>query len=126
MNFIYALDGWREMDEKPSLYELITHVDVVEWLRLGVLLKLDMKDLQAIERERVSIADRLQQMYNLWLMSQPGATRRQLLKALEVMKARTLADNYKKWIASNAPNTRSASASRTSSKQSKCIPLVGG
>ena len=114
------------MDGKPSLDELITHVDVVEWLRLGVLLKLDMKDLQAIERERASIADRLQLMYNLWLMSQPGATRRQLLKALEVMKARTLADNYKKWIASNAPNTRSASASRTSSKQSKCIPLVGG
>ena len=117
------------MDGKPSLDELITHVDVVEWLRLGVLLKLDMKDLQAIERERASIADRLQLMYNLWLMSQPGATRRQLLKALEVMKARTLADNYRKWIASNAvkpPNTRSASDSRTSSKQSKCIPLVGG
>ena len=114
---------------KPSLDELITHVEVVEWLRLGVLLKLDMKDLQAIERERASIADRLQQMYNLWLMSQPGATRRQLLKALEVMKALTLADNYKKWIASNAakpPNTRSASASKISSKQSKCIPLVGG
>ena len=78
--------------------------------------------------EVVYIADRLQLMYNLWLMSQPGATRRQLLKALEVMKALTLADNYRKWIASNTvkcPNTRSASASRTS-KQSKCIPLVGG
>lgn len=49
---------------------------------------------------------------------------------LEVMRALTFADNYNKWIASNTvkcPNTRSASASRTSSKQSKCIyTFVGG
>ena len=50
-------------------------------------------------------------------------------KALEVMKALTLAGNYEEWIASNAvkpPNTRSASASRASLKQSKCIPLGVG
>ena len=119
------------MDDKPTLKELLTHVDVgVKWMTLGIHLELDMKDLQAIERASLNAVDMcIQQMYNLWLTSQPEATRRQLLKALEVMKARTLADNYKKWIASNAvkpPNTRSASASKISSKQSKCIPLVGG
>ena len=44
------------MEDKPTLNELLTHVDVgTDWLRLGVLLELDMKDLRAIEQERHTI-----------------------------------------------------------------------
>ena len=119
-----------KLDENPTLQELVSQVDIkTKWQGLGVRLKLDEVDLEAIKHENLSTDDRVLKMYSLWLESQPRATRRQLLEALEAMKAHTLADNYKKWIASNTvkpPNTRSASASRTSSKQSKCIPLVGG
>ena len=116
----HAFDGWREMDGKPTLEELVTHVDVgVEWLRLGVLLKLDMKDLEAIERLRASVPDRLQQMYSKWLNVNTGATRRQLLDALRVMSLNVLAEEYKEWIRvtfSKHPITRHMASSEVKSK----------
>ena len=113
------------MDVKPTLQELVSHVDVkTKWQRLGVLLKLDDQELEAIEQENpTSTADRVQKMYSLWLSSQPTATRRQLLEALKSVKAlNTLAEDYKKWItspSSNSRQTRSSASSRT--KQSKCV-----
>ena len=94
------------MEDKPTLNELLTHVDVgTDWLRLGVLLELDMKDLRAIEHERHTIDQRLQCMYDLWLKTNPNATRGQLMKALGIMRANTLADKYKKWISTTARPT---------------------
>ena len=94
------------IEEKPTLNELLTHVDVgTDWLRLGVLLELDMKDLTAIEQERHTIDQRLQCMYDLWLKTNPNAIRGQLMKALGIMRANTLADKYKKWVSTTARPT---------------------
>ena len=95
------------MEDKPTIEELLTHVDVgTDWLRLGVLLELDIKDLTAIEQERPrTIDEKLQHMYALWLMTSPNATRGQLIKALGAIRANTLADKYKKWISSTGRPT---------------------
>uniref|UniRef100_A0A1X7V018 Death domain-containing protein n=1 Tax=Amphimedon queenslandica TaxID=400682 RepID=A0A1X7V018_AMPQE len=94
------------MEGKPTLNELVTHVDVsTKWLRLGVILELDMKDLKAIEHVRHTINERLQDMYDLWLETNPNATRGQLIKALGVIRANSLADEYKKWISSTGRAT---------------------
>ena len=119
-----------KLDERPTLDELVDQADIkTKWQRLGARLKLDDMDLEAIKHDNSSTDDRVQKMYSLWLESQPRATRRQLLKALEAMNTLTLADNYKKWIASqiqstsvkspNSRQTRSSAFSRT--KQSKCV-----
>ena len=102
------------MEDKPTLDELLTHVDVgTDWLRLGVLLELDMKDLTAIEHERLTIDQRLQHMYALWLKTSPNATRGQLIKALGVIRANTLADKYKKWISSTGRTTATSKDTNT-------------
>ena len=102
------------MDDKPTLDELLTHVDVgTDWLRLGVLLELDMKDLTAIEHERPTIDERLQYMYALWLKTSPNTTRGQLIKSLGVIRANTLADEYKKWISSTSRATATSKDTNT-------------
>ena len=116
----HAFDGWRGMDDKPTLKELVTHVNVgVEWMRLGVHLDLDMKDLEAIDLVKPAIPDKLQQMYNRWLNVKTGATRRQLLDALRVLKLNVLAGEYKEWIRvtfSKRPITRHMASSKVKSK----------
>ncbi|XP_019862384.1 PREDICTED: uncharacterized protein LOC109591009 [Amphimedon queenslandica] len=117
-------------EDKPTLNELLTHVDVgTEWLILGVLLELDMKDLTAIEQERPTIDQRLQHMYALWLKTIPKATRGELIKALGVIRANTLADKYKKWISSTgratatSKDTNRRRHSPSVSKQSKLVSV---
>ena len=64
-------------------------------------------------------------MHDLWLKTNPKATRDQLMKALGIMRANTLADKYKKCISTTArptatsrhTNTRKPTPSVT--KQSK-------
>ena len=124
----HTFDGWREMDDKPTLDELITHVDVgVEWMRLGTLLKLDMKDLQAIDHVKPAISDRLQQMYNKWLTSKTGATRRQLLDALRVLNLNVLAEEYEEWVRvtfSKPPITRHMASSTVKSKPGMWVKML--
>lgn len=127
-----------KLDENPTLQELVSQVDIkTKWQGLGVRLKLEEVDLEAIKHENLSTDDRVLKMYSLWLESQPRATRRQLLEALEAMKAHTLADNYKEWIATDqiqstsveSPNSRQTRSSERSSafsrtKQSKCCQCL--
>ena len=94
------------MEDKPTLNELLTHVDVgTDWRRLGVFLDLDTNNLSAIEQERPTIDERLQYMYELWLKTKSSATRGQLLHALGKIKANVLAEDYKKWISTTARPT---------------------
>ena len=70
---------------------------------------------------------RVQCMYDLWLKTNPNATRGQMIKALGIMRARsnTLADKYKKWISTTArptPTSRHTNTRKPTpsvSKQSK-------
>ena len=120
------------MEDKPTLNELLTHVDVgIDWRRLGVFLDLDTNNLSAIEQERPTIDERVQCMYELWLKTKSNATRGQLLHALGKIKANVLAEDYKKWISTTARPTATSRHTNTRkhtpsvSKQSKLeISLV--
>lgn len=113
------------MNRRPSLHELTTHVDVgVDWLRLGVQLELDRKNLQAIEQERRHSADELQQMYSLWLTSKPGATRQQLLNALRTIGAVTLAEKYLKWIKTSTEQHPPVSGERIHRRSCPCKSMI--
>ena len=114
------------MEDKPTLNELLTHVDVgIDWRRLGVFLDLDTNNLSAIEQERPTIDERVQCMYELWLKTKSNATRGQLLHALGKIKANVLAEDYKKWISTTARPTATSRHTDTRkhtpsvSKQSK-------
>ena len=115
------------MDDKPTLKELVTHVNVgVEWMTLGVHLELDMKELDAIDRVKPAIPDKLQQMYSKWLTSKTGATRRQLLDALGIMDLNVLAEEYKEWIRatfSKRPITRHMASSKVKSKPGRLLVI---
>ena len=87
------------LDERPTLDELTEHANVgTKWRQVGIQLKLDVKKLNAIEDENKKVADRVSKMYELWLDTTPGATRRQLLEVLkkDSIKELTLASEYVK------------------------------
>ena len=87
------------LDERPTLYELTEHANVgTKWRQVGIQLKLDVKELNAIEDENKKVADRVSKMYELWLNTTLGATRRQLLEVLkkDSIKELTLASEYVK------------------------------
>ena len=72
-----------DLDQKPLLHELMDHVITNSWYLLGVHLKLETKDLKAIDAEQQSINMKLCKMYELWLDTDLTATRRKLITALK-------------------------------------------
>ena len=92
-----------KLEEKPDLDELIQHVRVgSNWYSLGVLLKLDEIKLNDIRKMDEDSDFKASQMFQLWLRTNPNATRRQVINTLkkEPIKAVTVADNYKKALQS--------------------------
>ena len=90
------------LDEKPSLDELYEHVRLgTKWYEFGVLLKLDVRELEAIEQDQSRRPERKAlQMFQLWLNTTANATRRQVIDALRrnVIGEVVLAENYIKAI----------------------------
>lgn len=90
------------LDVKPSLDELCEHIRLgTKWYEFGVLLKLDVKELEAIDQEPNKRPERKAlQMFQLWLDTTANATRRQVIDTLrrEVIGEVVLADNYIKAI----------------------------
>ena len=70
----------RLLDEKPPLFEVCEYVRTSRWYLLGIKLKVDEVELNEIRDE--SGPDKRSRMFQLWLRTQPNATRRQLLTAL--------------------------------------------
>ena len=88
-----------KLEGKPVLAELIQHVRVGNnWYLLGVLLKLDGIKLDDIRRMTEGNDFKSSLMFQLWLKTNPNATRRQVIDVLkkESIKELTIADNYEK------------------------------
>ena len=86
------------LEEKPALDELCEHIRIgSKWYQLGILLKLDPKklrdDIQKLPEDSIYKTSR---MFELWLDTNPNATRRQVIDALnkEIIKEITIAHEY--------------------------------
>ena len=86
------------LDEKPSLDELCEHIRIGgKWYQLGILLKLDPKKLRDdIQKLPEDFTYKTSRMFELWLDTNPDATRRQVLNTLrkEVIEENTIAHKY--------------------------------
>lgn len=98
------------LESRPSSQELMQQVCLEsKWYDIGVMLDLNPEKLKAIRYSSVSERTKTSDMYQLWLESNPQATRRELVKVLEDMELNRQAAEYKK-------NIRQQSI-----KKSKCI-----
>ena len=86
------------LEEKPALDELCEHIRIGgKWYQLGILLKLDPKklrdDIQKLPEDSIYKTSR---MFELWLDTNPNATRRQVIDALkkEDIQEITIAHEY--------------------------------
>ena len=85
------------LSSTPHLRELTEYVEVgTNWNLLGVLLGLDKKDLDGIEQQPGSCAQKAMTMFDLWLKATPTASRREILEALEKrpLSQNTVAEKY--------------------------------
>ena len=69
--------------KKPELDVLIAHARTTKWYILGVLLHLEPRRLDAIERKYHDEDEKLMKMYELWLATNPNATYNDVIKTLE-------------------------------------------
>ena len=87
------------LNEKPTLDELCRHVRIdTEWYKFGVLLKLNTTKLEGIRLMNDSIGFKTVKMFELWLSSNPTATRREIIETLrtEAIGEKTIAEDYNK------------------------------
>ena len=85
------------LKQRPTIDELMEYYNVgTNWYLLGVQLKLDTKDLDAIDTQYKNVKMKLCKMYELWLRSTPDATKGQLLVALrkKSVDEQTVAANH--------------------------------
>ena len=87
--------------EKPTLTELCEHIRIGgNWYQLGIQLNLDHKRLNDIHKLPEDSTYKTTKMFELWLDTNPHATRRQVLDALrkEVIKENTIAHEYEQTL----------------------------
>ena len=85
------------LEEKPALDELCEHIHIGgKWYQFGILLKLDSKKLDDIRRQPDDSTYKTLKMFELWLDTNPNATRRQVIDTLrkEVIEEITVAHKY--------------------------------
>ena len=91
------------LQEKPTLDELCEHnVIGTKWYQLGIQLKLDVTQLDVIDKETSDVTRKISKMFQLWLSTNPLATRRQVLEALRkrVIGEGNVANEYEKILTS--------------------------
>ena len=89
------------LNGKPTLAELCKHVPIsTNWKIMGTLLELDVRKLNEIEHESKFVSDSVLKMYELWLDTNPQATRRQVIDTLkmEAVGQIRLAQQYEKML----------------------------
>ena len=98
-----AVEGEVDLEDflngKPTVNELYEHVRVgTNWHKLGVLLKLDIIKLNDIKLLNDDSDFKALKMFELWLSSNPNATRREIIETLQknALKENTIAEEYKK------------------------------
>ena len=85
------------IEEKPTLDELCEYIDIGdEWDHLGILLKLNPKKLGDIHGQSGDHTYKTSKMFELWLGTNPCATRKQVIDALKkkVIEENTIAHEY--------------------------------
>ena len=90
-----------KLNGKPTLAELCKHVPIsTNWYIMGTQLELDVKKLNEIEDLPKPVPYKVSKMYELWLDTNPQATRRQIVDTLkmEAVGQKSLADQYEKVI----------------------------
>ena len=83
---------------RPNLDELCEHVSIgYQWYKFGVLLKLDPRTLDSIERMSI-IGDDIKalKMFDLWLSTNPKAMRKEIIDTLkkQVIDRNAVAEQY--------------------------------
>ena len=87
------------LNEKPTLHELCEYVTIgTKWFLFGVLLKLDKRELDAIEELNKDVVYKAMKMFRLWLDTNPSATRRQVIDTLRMntIKENAIAETYER------------------------------
>ena len=81
----------------PELNDLM-HLQVSDWSRLGLKLKLDPYELDIIKKDHPnSTKSQTCEMFKIWLRTQPDASYEQLIEALHKVGDKTVANSlYKK------------------------------
>ena len=70
------------------------HLQVSDWNRLGLALKLNSYDLNIIEKDNPGDTRKQSlKMFDLWLKTQPDASYEQLIKALREVGNETVANS---------------------------------
>ena len=81
----------------PPLDELCEHIRVgIKWYLIGVQLKLDVKELDVIEELNKDVTIKTTKMFQLWLSTNPQASRNEIVKVLKkgIIGEKTLAEQY--------------------------------
>ena len=89
------------LEEKPTLDELCEHIRIgSKWYQLGVQLKLNAKKLEDIHKLPDDSTYKTTKMFELWLDTNPNATRRQVVDALRkgVIEEITVAHEYEQTL----------------------------
>ena len=85
------------LNERPSLAELCEYVPIsIKWYQMGIQLELNTRRLKEIEKLQIDVMDKMTKMYEVWLDTNPQATRRQIVDTLrkKAIEEMTLAHEY--------------------------------
>ena len=85
------------LEKKPTLDELCEHIRIgSKWYQLGIQLKLNAKKLEDIHKLPDDSTYKTTKMFELWLDTNPNATRRQVIDALrkKIIEENTIAHEY--------------------------------
>ena len=89
------------MNAKPTIHELCEYVRVhTKWYKFGVLLELNTTELDAIRLMTGDDDFKALKMFELWLSTNPKATRREIIETLtkEAIGENTVAEEYKETL----------------------------
>ena len=86
----------KKLEERPTVAELCEYILISDWYQLGIQLNIDHKKLEDIHKLPENSTYKTTKMFELWLKTNPYATRRQVLNALkkEIVGENTIAHNY--------------------------------
>ena len=85
------------LNGKPTLHELCEHVRIdTKWYKFGVLLKVDITNLDGLEQLNKGCDIKALKMFESWLSINPKATRQQVIETLqkEAIGENTVAEKY--------------------------------
>ena len=95
------------LNEKPTLDELFEQVPIsVNWYEMGIMLKVNTKRLDEIEKLSIEVPHKAAKMYKHWLDTNPQATRRQILETLRTapIEKIALAQQYETKLQDQCPS----------------------